>query len=123
LQQAAATFVRGLNRPSRELLGRAADQAHIKPEDVFLDYLTCDGLLDLAIMRAGYVRWKAGRVQDTALAASFFADMSDKPSAAAGISVVSATATTIDVKVFGAHVHSEVQKSTVKFAPARGTFG
>lgn len=106
----ATAFLALANRPTRSMLVQVAQQANLKPEDVFLDYLTYDGLFDLAIMRYGYKRWKAGGYAgaDKALADSFFSLMPAAPSAELGIKVISSDDSAIEISVFGGRVVSKV---------------
>jgi hypothetical protein len=105
-----ALAVAGLDAPTRELLDEAAARAGVTREDVFLDYLTYDGLFDLAVMRWGWKRWRAGRITGPGqeLAATFFANVGEAPAAARGITVVAADERTIELDVFGARVVERV---------------
>ncbi len=120
-------FLEGLDRPTRELLDRAAGRATpaAAAEDVFMDYLTYEGLLDLAIMRYGFARFQAGRYQGAALglAKSFFAETRALPTAGQGIKVVASDDHSVEIDVFGARVRQAVSKSEVVFSAAVGRSG
>jgi len=117
----AKAFVSLTNRVTRSMLEQIAKQASSTPEDVFMDYLTYDALFDLAIMRYGYKRWKAGA--DKAIGDSFFALTPVAPSATAGIKIIAADKAGAEVSVFGGHVISKVNTSTVKDVPGVGKVG
>lgn len=98
------------------LLEKVAASAQLTPVDVFLDYLTYDGLFDLAAMRYLYKRHAAGRYEGEAriLAASFFHETTEPPSAKRGIEVVSLDPERIELRVFGARVQETVLESELQ---------
>ncbi len=120
----AREFMKGLDRPTRELLDRVATPQHLAPEEVLMDYLTYEGLYDLALVRYGWRRYQAKQLPEAtrALVEEFFANVKELPSATAGI-----TATTkghaLEVSVFGAHVHAEVLESKIDHVPGVGAVG
>jgi hypothetical protein len=120
----ATSFLEALDVPTRRLLTSVATQRHVTEADVFMDYLTYDGLYDLAIMRLGYARWKNGRFtahpETQALAGSFFAHTRAAPAGALGIKVLSADEQSIELDVFGAHVREQVKNVAVSDDPALG---
>lgn len=125
LREAARAFVAGCDRPTRELLERAALPSGLSSEDVLMDWLTYDGLFDLALVRDGWRRFKAGQVEGAAkdLAASFFGDLPKLPESSSGITVAAPDERSLDVRVFGARVRSEVLSSKVEHRPAVGRVG
>ncbi len=125
IKKLATAFVGELGKATRELLDRAAKESATTSEDVFMDYLTYDGLVDLAIMRYGYKNWKAGRYEGDVrgTADSFFSLVSERPAARRGIKVLAADDASIEVDVFGAHVRAEVKRSSVELRGAVGKVG
>lgn len=121
----AKAFVATLNQVTVNTLAHVAAQANLSPEDVFMDYLTYDALFDLAIMRYGYKRWKAGAYTgaDKTLADSFFSLTTTAPSAAAGIKVLRGDAAGLDINVFGGHVVATVDSVSVREVPGVGRIG
>ena len=126
----AQSFVASLDRPSRALLAGAAGAG--APEDVVMDYLTYDGLYDLALMRYGHRQWRAGRyarrAASQALAQSFFAQAGSQPGALRGIQLGSNADTAsrdgaLDVTLFGATIQQRVLSSLVTREAAVGWVG
>jgi hypothetical protein len=123
-REAARTFVDGLDRPTRELLEAAGRSAGVSREDIFMDYLTYEGLYDLALMRYGWRRREAAAGPAKKVTDDFFAATKALPSAKAGISVgKGADGTSITVDVFGATVRAAVVESRVEHVPGVGSVG
>ncbi|MDX2086549.1 MAG: hypothetical protein SFX73_01810 [Kofleriaceae bacterium] len=121
VREKAKQFVLSTNQVTRTMLAHVASQANTTPEDVFMDYLTYDALFDLAIMRYGYKRWKAGA--NKAIGDDFFSLTPLAPSASAGIKVISADKTGVEINVFGGHVVSKVKSAAIKDVPGVGKVG
>lgn len=123
----ARTLVAAFSKPTRTLLDAAAAAEQVSAEDIFLDYLTYDGLYDLATMRYGYDRLATGDYAEgsaeRALAESFFAGTSARPSLASGISVVAEDKWSLELSVFGARVRDEVTKSSIVSTATVGRVG
>ncbi|MEZ0229880.1 MAG: hypothetical protein ACAI25_14750, partial [Planctomycetota bacterium] len=124
-RDAARKFFASCDRPTRELIERAAQPAELAPEDVLMDWLTYEGLYDLALVRDSWRRFKAGGLEgaDKELASSFFADLAKAPESSAGITVAAPDDKTLDVSVFGAKVRASVLSSKVEHRPAVGPVG
>lgn len=126
-REEAKALIAAFSAPSRKLLEEAAAREQIAPEDVFLDYLTYEGLYDLATMRYGWRRLQSGGYPEgspeRALADSFFAGMDTLPSLAAGISVVKDEPNSLELSVFGARVRDEVTSSSVVSTATVGRVG
>lgn len=123
-REAARAFVDGLDRPTRELLEAAGRSAGVPREDVFMDYLTYEGLYDLALMRYGWRRREAATGAAKKVSDDFFAATKALPSAKAGISVGKGEdGTSITVDVFGATVRATVVDSRVEHVPGVGSVG
>ncbi len=122
-REAARTFVDGLDRPTRELLEAAGRSAGVPREDVFMDYLTYEGLYDLALMRYGWRRRESATGPAKKASDDFFAATKALPSAKAGISVGKAADGEISVDVFGATVRATVVESRVEHVPGVGPVG
>jgi hypothetical protein len=118
-------LVGNLNHVTRAMLDQVAKQSGLTPEDVFMDYLTYDALFDLAIMRYGYKRWKANAYKgaEKALADSFFSLTPAAPSADAGIKVIASDSTGVEINVFGGHVVSKVESTSIKERLGAGAVG
>jgi hypothetical protein len=127
LTAAGQKLVSELDDPSQALLEQQALDAGEQPTDVFLEYLTYDGLNDLALLRLGYARYQAGRyasdTQAQAIAASFFSGMKEAPSADEGINVVFVDDHSIVLDVFGARVEEKTLRSQVEYSGAVGAMG
>lgn len=123
----AREVVAALSKPSRQLLDDAGQAAGLGAEDIFLDYLTYEGLYDLATMRYGWRRLQAGEfaagTPARALADSFFAQAKSIPDLARGISVVSSDAKHLELSVFGATVRADVTRARVESTAAVGRIG
>ncbi len=123
-REAARAFVDGLDRPTRELLEAAGRSAGVPREDVFMDYLTYEGLYDLALMRYGWRRREAATGPAKKVSDDFFAATKALPSARAGISVgKGGDGASITVDVFGATVRASVVESRVEHVPGVGSVG
>ncbi|MHB8873139.1 MAG: hypothetical protein ACYC8T_05575 [Myxococcaceae bacterium] len=112
----ALSFLDAFDAPTRALLEQAAKEGAQTPGDLLMDYLTYDGLHDLAAMRQGYRRWKAGKSEAELkkLADSFFAQTTSAPSAKLGIQVRSASERLIEVDIFGCRITEAVHTAGLK---------
>ncbi len=110
-REAARKFYGGCDRPTRELLDRAAQPADLAPEDVLMDWLTYEGLFDLSLVRDGWRRFKAGGLDAAAkeLAATFYDKLERLPDASEGIQPAMEADDSLFVSVFGARTSTRTR--------------
>jgi hypothetical protein len=112
IRAVAAEVLLALDADTRRYLDRIGRVVERTPDEIMLEYLTYDGLFDLAAMRHGYRQWKAGRYDGPAavLAASFFGESDGEPSASRGIEILRADRRVLEISVFGGRVLDEIQE-------------